>query len=184
MKWIRSFPDPVPPRKSHVIDGMERFYHTDYDYSNLVMYGQDILLIEWDLALGKEGRDQFEFLARQEPEKVLVAPYKLYEARDPWCYAHRRVDRLGHERWVHWGERECEYFGFGVIYLPLHLMQAFLSEPKETRGTPIGVDPDRYTDYRFIDQTFSVWHHRQGLGPVTIAWDVLPVHLNEGKWQS
>lgn len=182
MKWVRSWPDPMPHRKSHVIDGMERFYHNDYDYSRLVEYGEDILLIEWDLAASQEMREDFEHVAKIDPHHVTVAPYRLYEGREESVWAHRRIED-GQERWLKWGETYTDLFGFGLIYLPHKLMRAFLNEPKETRGTPVGIRPENYTDYRFCDQTFSMWHYRSGLGPVYVHWPVMPIHLNEGKWQ-
>jgi hypothetical protein len=156
----------------------ERFMNNDYDYTRLGDYDDDILLIEWDKAASKEHLDQMAKTAAADPHTIKVAPYLLYERRPVPVWAHRRVDEDGTERWINSYELECELFGFGLIYLPRDLIRAFLAAPKETRGTPIGVEPERYTDYRFIDQTFSMWHYRTFKRSVDVLWAVRPVHLH------
>lgn len=138
------------------------------------------------MAADRLTREHFQQTAElwrdDQPGTIVVAPYLLYEARPHPVWAHRLVDGLGRERWIQPRETQADYFSFGMIFLPWTLVQAFLQSPRETRGTPIGVDPERYEDYRMTDQTFSVWHHRQGLGPAYVDWGAVPVHLNEGRW--
>lgn len=179
MRWLRSYPEPKPEHRTYVEDAFtERFFNANYDYSGLAEYDDDILLIEWDIAASPEMLEKFGVAARREPDKVLVAPHRLYDHRPEPVWAHRRIERDGTERWIRENELFCDLFAFGLVYLPQQHIRAFLESPKETRGTPVGVKPEDYTDYRFIDQTFSMWYHRQGLGPVHVAWYVRPVHLH------
>lgn len=149
----------------------------DFDYQGLGELGDDVLLLEWDIAVDRDELAAFEDRCRRHPYRVRVAPYKLYHVPgEPW--AHRHVDDQGGERWVLEYEETCDYFGFGMIYLPHMLIRRFESSPAPARGLPIGVELEHYADRRFTDQTFSCWHRRQGYDPVRIDWDVRPVHLH------
>lgn len=183
--WLRSFPARPPLGRAHVQDEMPRHTMADYDYSGLADYGKDICLLEWDMALEPADMPLFEMLARAHPREVLVAPYLLYNQGDRPVYAHRVIDeRRGPDyhartRWLHGGEIQCDYFGFGLVYLPHALIRAFLDAPAPERGRP--PDALSYSDMRLTDQTFSVWHRHRGPGTrPRVAWEVRPVHLHGG----
>ena len=180
MRWLRSFPAVVPPHRAYVMDDMERLLLADYDYSPLAAIDEDVCVLEWDMAASREDRAAFAASAERRRSHILVAPYRLYTV-DPtgpvWC--HRRVGLDGGEQWIAECEPICDYFGFGLIYLPRELVRAFLVAPAPERGCPPGLGPAQYSDCRMHDQTFSVWHHRSGYGPVMVDWSVRPVHLHE-----
>lgn len=187
MRWIRSWPRVIPPGRAYVVDDMERLVLDDYDYTPLGQANESVCLLEWDMAISREDRVRFEEHAAENPGSVLVAPYRLYHVAPEPVWAHRLVDEEGRESWIHgprqsvpdWQDEACDYFGFGLIYFPAELVRAFLAAPAPERGrSPYLLPQQAYTDSRFHDQTFSIWH-RHTLGrTVTVDWSVQPIHLH------
>lgn len=189
IRWVRSYPaGPIPPHRAYVIDELPRLPIADYDYAPLAQLaelGDDVIVIEWDMAVSREDRDRFTRAAihAQHEGLPLVAPYRLY-APEPAHYAHRRVSADGRERWIRENEPTCDYFGFGLVYLPGQLVRRFAAEPAPARGrSPFLPDGAPYADTRLTDQTFSVWYrwHCADGGACRsprVAWDVRPVHLH------
>lgn len=190
--WLRSWPDWEDWRqtrnqqRAYVMDDMERCLIHEYDYTPLLAYKQDICLLEWDVAADKLDRERFQERAERTPNRVLVAPYRLHHSALAGRWAHRIIDNhldderwIFMERWLHDYEISCDLFGFGMIYLPYALIARFCDAPAPERGRPVNVPAGDYGDMRFHDQTFSMWHFREGLGPVTVDWSVHPVHLHE-----
>lgn len=178
MRWVRSWPADPPPGRAHVVDRLERLVIDDYDYSALGELGEDVIVIEWDVAIDPYDAAAFEQACTTAgyTTGVLVAPYLLHDdAGVRW--AHRRLVGVGVERWVTLGEEYCDLFGFGLVYLPRWIVESFLEAPAPERGRPYYAKPGSYTDCRFTDQTFSTWHHRK-FGGVPILWDVHPAHLH------
>ena len=180
--WIRSYPVVAPPHRPRVLDELPRFYQMDYDYAALGAYDRDIFLIEWDIACPQDEMDWFVTNALRHPHEVRVAAHRLYHIQSDPVWAHRVVSAQGQERWAWWQEPVCDYFAFGMIYLPRDLIRQFLAAPAPERGrSPFVPEGNPYEDCRFIDQTFSVWHkHRLGRR-VEIDWSVRPVHLHAGR---
>lgn len=184
--WLRSWPEWGDLRKErnmrrpYVSDSMEKCVIHDYDYTPLYWYDDDILLLEWDIAADKTDRHLFAERAAETPGHVLVAPYRLhFPDKDVWAHRVCTNGRTYAEQWIHTYQSNCDLFGFGMIYLPRQLIQRFREAPAPERGRPINVEPGTYGDIRFHDQTFSMWHLRNGLGPVAVMWTVRPVHLHE-----
>ncbi|MDG4784348.1 hypothetical protein O7626_00475 [Micromonospora sp. WMMD1102] len=172
MRLIRSFPTTVPPGRAHVVDGIERLLLERYDYTPLGDIDDDVLLIEWDLAVGQEQLLAFAERAAGQSEDVLVAPYRLYAGNytsrslRETVWAHRRWPDYRH---VATGDPVCNIFGFGLTYLPRKLVRGYLdARAAASDGNTWG----------FSDGSFSGWHHRCVKPNVPIAWDVQPVHLN------
>ena len=179
MRWIRSWPAVIPAGRAYVQDDLERLVLADYDYTPLGAIDDDVIVLEWDMAVSHEDRLAFEAICRDAPAQVHVAPYRLYLRYRAPCWAHRRVNAAGVEAWVDEGEAVCDYFSFGLTYLPHALIDQFLAAPAPERGRPPFLPLNRLTDCRFHDQTFSVWHRWHGPQTrVPIAWDVRPVHLH------
>jgi hypothetical protein len=158
VKLVRSWPAAVPPQRAHVVDAIEHLTIDGYDYSPLRQAHDDVLLLEWDIAVSQEDLRAFAEQAQASPEDLLVAPYRLYPEGSGWpvpVWAHRR-DYL---TFVEEGEPTCVMFGLGMIYLPKRLIDAFDGQV-------------------FDDGRFSEWHHSTVGKPVPIAWNVRPVHLN------
>ena len=187
MRWVRSWPLPMPAHRAYVMDELERLLTADdYDYTPLWYWfernpdEQGVCLIEWDIALEPPQYELFASMAAVNPDRVLVAPQALHHVSPAGSvWAHRALNPLGGERWVEYLEPVCDYFAFGLIYFPRAAVQLFMESPAPERGRPL-VAPGGYEDCRFTDQTFSVWHrHRYtGGGPVKIEWSIRPVHLH------
>lgn len=168
-RWIRSFPTDFPQDRAFISDHMERFYMTNYDYKGLAQYKADLFLLEWDMAISLEDMEEFQEIldGRENPDRVLVVPYKLYqvstgELHSVW--AHRLiVDReRGTTRYVKWGAPHCDLPAFGCIYLP-HKIIAEFEEEKPGR--------------KFTDDTFAYWYEAH-YGSTDIYWGIQPVHLH------
>jgi hypothetical protein len=61
-----------------VDDLIERLVITNHDYARLRELEDDIVLLEWDVAVGREELRDFMIRARTFPNDVLVAPYRIY----------------------------------------------------------------------------------------------------------
>ena len=184
MRVLRSFPDPVPQGRAYVADGLERLIQTNYDYTplGLACVDDDVVIIEWDMALADRDLRRFLAHASLTPVDVLVAPQWLYHVAGGPQIGHRVVDGCGVERWVTPHDDWCDLFAFGLIYFPRRLVHAFLAAPAPQRGRspflPADIALYPYDDCRFTDQTFSMWH-RYTLGRrARIDWSVWPVHLH------
>lgn len=173
MKLVRSWPAVIPEGRSYVVDDIPKFLMGDdgerqFDYRGLVDLDDDVVLIEWDIAVGGEQLATFMGRAAAEPDRVRVAPYLLYRrgTRQPKCvpfYVHRiRYDAV--RRWAQPGDTHCQYFGFGLIYLPAELIQKFVAQ----------MNPRSH----FGDTEFSRWHMLNVSRDVPIDWDCHAVHLH------
>ncbi len=176
MKLVRSWPANIPEGRSYVVDDIPRFMmggegNREFDYRGLADLGDDVVLIEWDIAVGAEQLELFMARAAAEPDRVRVAPYLLYrggkrggQAQTPF-YCHR-IREQGMRTWVKGpADTYCHMFGFGLIYLPAAIIRAFVGQMEPTS--------------HFGDTEFSRWHmrhckHRN----VPIDWDCHAVHLH------
>lgn len=184
MKLVRSWPQRIPEgRIGYVIDDMPRLLIDRYDLRPLGDIDDDVLLLEWDLAVGREDLLTFAGRACEYPERVMVAPYRLYPDGNPGLtepiWAHRRFrDGIVPGQWVQIrldvlphireGEPFCHLFGLGMIYLPRRLVRRFIDEYC-TRNPQASFD----------DHNFAEWHFHHAEQPeVPVTWDIRPVHLH------
>jgi len=169
VKWARTWPASIPPGRSYVTDQLPRIV-MDGDYRPvLASLEQDTVITEWDLAVSLEDMLAFTAACEADPGTVRVAPYRLYHRKrdgqpvpvwahqSAWHYAPLTGRHIGD------GEPACDWFGLGLAYLPLAVVQKFLASGPARPVT---------------DKTFSQWHHDAGLGPVPVEWGVRPVHLH------
>lgn len=173
MRLVRSWPDRIPEGRAHVVDNVERLVLHNHDYKPLAAIDDDVLLLEWDIAVGQEDLRAFAAHARQDPDRVLVAPYRIYAdaynlPTDVW--AHRRWDGTGvgtvipnGATPVATGDPWCQLFGLGMVYLPRDLHRRFAAVAWSSH---------------FGDTQFSMWHYEHVTHDVPICWDVHPVHLH------
>jgi hypothetical protein len=172
MLLVRSWPLDPPEGHPRVFDDAERLYNTDYDYSGLAEYGDDILHLDWDVAVHREDALAFAAMAAQEPQRVLVAPVRVYpDSRRGLAgplWAAKRYEGNG-MRYVTDGEPTCHIFGFGMVYLPGALLRRFVDEFAADLAT---------RRVKLDDVAFSGWHHHNVEPEARIDWDVRPVHTN------
>lgn len=166
MRLVRSWPSRPPVGKSFVVDDAQRVEVDDYDYRRLADLDDDVINLDWDVAVAREDVERFALQARAEPGRVLVAPYPIYPDTRPGLgeltWPMRRHES-GQLRYVRTGEPFCHLFGFGMVYLPRELLRGFV------QANP-GV--------RLDDTAFAGWHYRETATEVPITWDIRPVHLN------
>jgi hypothetical protein len=172
VRLIRSFPATVPAGRAYVVDQIERHLMSDYDYRWLGDVDDDVLLLEWDVAVGAVELEAFASAVAGEPKRVRVAPYRLHESLSGRQYffhplwAHRRYENgERNTRFIVPGDATCHLFGFGMIYLPRHLIRGFL---------------DWRPDKAFGDTEFSGWHYKFNADDreVPVDWDMHVVHLH------
>lgn len=188
MKWIRTFPAKIPDNRSYVVDNIPIAY-MDKNYlivlENLI---DDTVIVEWDIAFGQEDIETFEKHISDSPNIVHVAPYMLYASgsslgvpgtakKSEW--AHRKIANVPAEilgsmvdtpiegsiktsQFISRQDNECDFFAFGMIYLPLGVVQKYLA-----------------TEPAFVnDCEFSEWHSKTIKTKVPVHWDVHAVHLH------
>jgi hypothetical protein len=176
MKVIRSWPVVVPAGHARVEDSFERVYTAGFDYFPLgvpAAAGADILHVDWDTAVSPEDLAIFADRAKDEPTRVLVAPMREYPgglhgttprrlSRPTWnC----RVYEGSATRYVTPADEFANLFGFGMVYLPAKLVEAYCAEAAGS-GEP------------FSDIGFSGWHYIAVEREARLCWDVSPVHVN------
>jgi hypothetical protein len=153
---------------------MERLVMSGYDYSVLAGVGDDVLLLEWDVAVGGEELAAFAARAAEQPDRVLAAPYRLHPgcsirgpARAPcWSAWHYRGgdQQLGGLVEVTAGDPVAHVSGLGLVYLPRRLILRYLAE--------------REPGWGFSDIAFSGWHFRRVRPEILLDWSARPVHLH------
>lgn len=170
MRLIRSWPANPPARtRARVEDGLERLIIDGYDYRPLGNIGDDVLLLEWDIAVGRDELSRFIARAKNAPGDVVVAPYQIYRStiglhdisRPVWPMRLYAADEMT-ARFVTETDSHCHLFALGMTYLPAVLVKAFLADH----------------DGHFSDVSFASWHYRNVQREVPIAWDCRAVHLN------
>lgn len=165
---MRSFPATIPPGRSYVQDDLPRLVMTDYDYRFLADLDDDLVLIEWDMAVGQEELETFIGRAAADRDNVIVAPYRLYEAHsgkpNKPAWAQRRLTHNNmFSEFIRPGDEFCHLFGFGLVYLPIALVRAAAAEVEGS----------------FNDTSFSSWHYFHAKRPnVPLQWDCRPSHVH------
>ena len=162
MKILRSFPDDGgPPGRAHVVDDLERHLNRPYDYSGLKAYGDDILLLEWDIAVSRLDLGIFAQRAKGR-DWPIVAPFLN---RDGAHYMHwRGPNAAGGYRPIHKGEDWCDLFGFGMVYFPAWVL----------RDYPPGWGNSSILSDGSLPRWLQSLPHAR---PVPVDWDITVVHL-------
>jgi hypothetical protein len=177
MRIIRSWPDPAPAAHARVEDDAPRLLNRDYDYSGLVQYDDDVLHLDWDMAVHLADLEEFARRAKQHPDRVIAAPYLSYptslhegvRAGTPgplWTALIFNDEARSSARYVTGPEDlACHVSGFGMIYLPREMIAA---HAKWCAGRGIV----------FSDTSFGNWHQQTVAAWIPLTWDIRPVHLN------
>jgi hypothetical protein len=173
MRLLRSWPQSIPEGRSYVVDDIERLVISNHHYGPLADIDESVLLLEWDIACGQEDLTQFVKRISAHPDRVIVAPYRIYADTynlpyDVWAHRAWNGDGSGtvipHGAFpVRDGAPICNLFGLGMVYLPQAVLRSYFAA---CAGAQFG------------DTQFSMWHYQQVAHDVPIAWEVRPVHLN------
>lgn len=139
----------------------------------LTELNDDVILLEWDMAIAHHDLHNFIAHARQAPHLVHVAPYVLYETSldelhaPVWAHRHMLNEMPLHLKWVDYGDSVCDLFSTGMIYIPRDIANR-LSE-----------SDDLVTWHHNInDSKFAFWYYYTIGEKVPIHWDVRPIHLH------
>lgn len=163
---VRTWPKRIPPGRGYVVDSLPRYVMADYNYrAMLEAIDDDVLIVEWDIAVGAEHLADMLDLIRTTPDQVVAAPYRIYMVRRDlgphWVM--RRFDDAGELDWCSDTDESSHLFGFGLTYLPREIWRAHLA------ANPRGL---------VSDNTFSRWHHTHVRPEVPIPWGIQPVHMH------
>jgi hypothetical protein len=164
---VRAWPDRPPPGRPHIIDGWPRVTVDDYDYRGLLSLLQNVIVLDWDVAVDLDDLRRFAGHAAAQPGRPLFGPYKLWgEPVMRWCalrYTEPEKSAKSAMRWVEEGEPSCHRFGFGFTYLPFELMAAFT---------------EAHPGHIMSDVDFASWHYDKITPEVEIDWSVRGVHVH------
>lgn len=171
MRLIRSFPAELPAGRNYVVDDAPRLLNRDQDYRGLIDLGDDVLHLDWDVAVHREDLVRFAALARSQPGRVLVAPYLIYPSPlrhlpAPVWSCKRYLPGEQSMRVCTPQDESAHLFGFGMVYLPGRLLKAF-GEVLGSAAYP-----------KFDDMGFSAWHYNEVEREAPLTWAVHPVHLH------
>lgn len=141
-------------------------YATLSDYQPWPNHDPGWFMLEWDIALDRQERERFAANALEHPDRVRVAPYILYPDGSD-----RDRPRQCH-RWgglpIPEGQLQADTVGFGCIYFPQSVLDAFWQGPPPARLARTGV---------FNDVVFSDWY-RKRYDKFDVDWTVHPQHLH------
>jgi hypothetical protein len=177
VRLVRSWPADVPGHHPRVVDGLERVITDGPDYRPLAGIDDDLIHLDWDMAVCPEDLAHFAAHAREDPGAVLVGPYRMYAgslqgarprglAADEWAMRRYCAGPAGAEtamRHITPGDGACHLFGFGMVYFPAGLLAKFCAAFPGEPLTDIG---------------WSGWHNRNVSYEARLCWHVHPVHLN------
>jgi hypothetical protein len=173
MKIVRSWPRNPPPWHPLIEDDCERVYIPGIDYSPLLDLDDDLIHLDWDVAVGRNELKRFADKCKAEPEIVRTAPYTTYKSRQylnhPW--------RGGKDQFTVWhyslggqkvellqGELNCNLTGFGLIYLPKLAFAGYMADKPD--GEPA------------MDTPFCLWYLENTGRDIPVEWWVNAVHVN------
>ena len=148
-----------------MVDQIPQLVIENHDYRSLLDIDEDVVLLEWDIAVSREDLESFVGMAQMKPSGVLVAPYRLYTPEPVWAHRTWPGDSLTPQGAVPvWtGKPACNLFGLGMAYLPRDIVRKFCKSGWANH---------------FGDVEFSMWHYHNVAAEVPITWAVRPVHLN------
>jgi hypothetical protein len=175
VKLLRSWPAQMPPGpvRGHVVDAAPHLDITGHAYGRLADVDDDVLLLEWDVAVDRPALLEFAQRAAARPDAVLTAPYLLYnQGQEKPFWSVRLWDGPGAAigRALQPGEDKCNLFALGMTYLPRDVIRGFTAAVAGARS--------RGHEWGWSDVNLSFWHYQNVDRWVDVAWDLRPVHLH------
>lgn len=171
MKLLRLLPEHIPEKRNYVIDQLDTMTIWNYDMSPVADLNDDVILLEWDMAVAYHDLVNFIIHARSAPHLVHVAPYVLYPVSTDLVtpvWAHREMVREIplQLNWIDYGEPVCDIFSTGMVYLPGDVL-------KEASNTEtISWQPN------LTDSKLAFWYYYNIGKKIPVHWDVRPIHLH------
>ena len=128
------------------------------DFRGLRDITDDIVLIEWDVAVDKRNLVRFAALAEGRDWPVVAPHYKVEGDTIHWVHFWKGQP-------VQPGDPECDQFAPGLVYLPGGLL----------RDCPLS---DKWSPVMNEGVISRYLRSRPDWRPVPIAWDITTVHLH------
>lgn len=172
MRIIRAVPKEIPKDRNYVVDQLDAIPMWDYDMAFLREYKDDVILLEWDMAVAYHDLVNFIIHARNAPQLVHVAPYILYPISTDLTgpvYAHRHMVREIplHLDWIDYGDPVCDLFSTGMVYLPQEVIAA----------SALADELITWHD-NLNDSKLAFWYYYSYHRKIPVHWDVRPIHLH------
>lgn len=172
MKLIRAVPEKIPDNRNYVVDQLDTFPMSNYDMHFLKELNDDVILLEWDIAVAHHDLVNFIIHARNAPNLVQVAPYILYPTSTDLpdtVWAHRTMVREIPLQldWIDYGQPVCDLFSTGMIYLPKHIIDL------STEADSLITWHDNLNDSKL-----AFWYYYHIKKKVPVHWDIRPIHLH------
>src|SRR5690348_15233357 len=98
MRLVRSWPKDPPENHPKILDDCERVYVKTIDYRPLADLDDDVIHLDWDVAVGLIELREFAQKCMAEPEIVRTAPTMTYKSR--FWYAEGSASRPWNEEWM------------------------------------------------------------------------------------
>ena len=173
MHLLRLMPAQIPTDRNYIVDSIDPYYMYNYDMRSLADINNDLILLEWDIAVAEHDLHNFICHVRDSPNQVHVAPYVLYpesldELMTPvWAHRHMIREMPLQLKWIEYGDSVCDIFSTGMIYIPLDILKRIS-------------DSDNLITWHnnINDSKLAFWHHHEIDKKVPVHWDVRPVHLH------
>jgi len=173
MNIIRAMPKVIPENRNYVVDSIDRVAIYNYDMHFLIDIDDDVILLEWDIAIAHHDLNNFVAHARDMPNRLQVAPYILYnssmdELTAPvWAHRHMVNELPLQLSWIDYGDPVCDLFSTGMIYIPKEIIKR------------LGEADDLVTWHNNLnDSKFAFWHYYEIGEKVPVHWDCRPIHLH------
>jgi len=176
MRLIRTWPQDMTglDAKNRIIDDCERVYIPSIDRKPMVTLDDNVIHLDWDVAVSRDDLREFARRCAADPERVRVVPTLAHQTQrtrtgqpqtTPTHWMVWRQDYHGGPRIeLKPGESPAHIFSFGLVYLPKWTIQGFIRDM-----------PDTNLD----DTQFANWHNRQtAYQGCPVDWDIPTVHLN------
>lgn len=155
------------------MDGLDLVLVDNYDMRFLQDLDDDVILLEWDIAVAQHDLVNFIAHARMAPHLIHVAPYVLYpESLDEivapvWAHRHMLNEMPLQMKWIDYGDSCCDIFSTGMIYLPGNIIQ------------DLSKSDNLITWHNNItDSKLAFWYHHTYKQKVPVHWDCRPIHLH------
>lgn len=170
VRIIRSWPEVVPEDRNYVVDDLPRWLMRDCSYRGLDRLVDDVLVVEWDIAVDHEQLKLFAEQARSLPGEVLAAPYRIWDRGYP-VWAQRHWDGAGIDtnqphtaKPIETGDETCQLPSLGLTYLPKAFIDTYAASPRASH----------WGDVEMGMAWCAAGHWRS-----RVTWDVRPVHLHQ-----
>ena len=143
------------------------------DYRPLYQVGQDMIHLDWDMAIGRDELRDFADRCRENPHKLRTMACRTYPTRRYQL----GLDETKQTEWHAWhslnpkvevepGDPYCKWFSFAAIYLPWSIWKPFVESFGDKR------------DIWCSARSLASWYHINVEDKIALDWETNIVHVN------